>query len=174
MSLPYRILTVCLGNICRSPMSEYMLRAAFDEAGLGDEVEVTSAGTSAEEAGNRMDRRAVAALRRNGVPDLGWSSHRARRFDSRWFDDVDLVLANDLVHDQTLRKLARRADPSGEYDTKVRLLRSFDPEAMERGDLRMADPWYGDDSDFDITFEQIQAATPGVVEFVREELARRR
>lgn len=153
-------------------MTEYILRAEFEEAGLGDVVEVTSAGTSAEELGNRIDRRAAAALARNGVPDLGWSSHRARRFDSLWFDDIDLVLANDLVHDDILRKLASKADPTGGYDVKVRLLRSFDPEAMEHGDLRMADPWYGDDADFDITYEQIRAAVPGVVEFVRAELAR--
>lgn len=151
-------------------MTEYMLRAAFDDAGLGDVVEVTSAGTSAEELGNGMDRRARAALARNGVPDLGWSAHRARRFDSAWFEDVDLVLANDVVHDDILRKLASRADPTGGYDAKVRLLRSFDDEAMEHGDLRMADPWYGDDSDFDLTYEQIRAAIPGVVEFVRDEL----
>lgn len=155
-------------------MTEFVLRAAFEEAGLGDAVEVSSAGTSAEESGNRMDRRAAAALARNGVPDLGWSSHRARRFDSRWFDDVDLVIANDTVHDDTLRRLASRADPSGGFDEKVRLLRTFDPEAMERGDLRMADPWYGDESDFDVTYSQIEGAVPGVVEFVREELRRRR
>ena len=151
-------------------MTEFMLRAAFDEAGLGDVVEVTSAGTSAEEQGNRMDPRAAAALARNGVPDQGWSAHRARRFDSGWFEEVDLVLANDTVHDDILRKLASRADPTGGYDTKVRLLRSFDDEAMERGDLRMADPWYGDDADFDLTYQQIRGAIPGVVEFVRDEL----
>ena len=155
-------------------MTEYVLRAALDEAGLGDEVEVTSAGTSAEELGNAMDSRASAALARNGVPDLGWSEHRARRFDSGWFGDVDLVLANDLVHDDILRKLASKADPTGGYDVKVRLLRSFDPEAVEGGDLRMADPWYGDDADFDTTYEQIRAAVPGVVDFVREELAESR
>lgn len=167
MSAPYRVLTVCLGNICRSPMAEFMLRAAFEAEGLSEQVEVTSCGTSAEERGNPMDRRAAQTLRDHGVPDLGWSAHRARRFDSDMFEQADLILAADHVHDETLR---RRAGGDPEYLDKIRMLRSFDPESAESGDLGMADPWYGGGSDFDLTYSQIERAVPGIVEYVRRQL----
>lgn len=148
-------------------MAEFMLRAAFDEAGLADRVEVTSCGTSAEERGNPMDRRAVATLRSHGVPDMGWSAHRARRFDEEMFEEADLILAADHVHDRTLR---RWAGGNAEYEDKIRMLRSFDPESVEADDLGMADPWYGGGSDFDLTFSQVEKAIPGIVEYVRAQL----
>lgn len=163
----YRICVVCHGNICRSPMAEYLLRVAFAEAGLGDQVRIDSAGTSAEEFGNRMDYRAEAALRRSGTPDLGWSGHRARQFNRGWFDQLDLVLAADLDHQRRLLALA--ATP--EQQAKVRLVRSFDPRSVAAGTLRMADPWYGTDTDFDTTLAEITAAVPGIVSHVQAQLA---
>lgn len=164
---PFRILTVCWGNICRSPMAEFALREAFEEAGLGDAVHVSSAGTSAEELGNAMDRRAIAALTRNGVQDTGFRAHRARRFTADWFARFDLILAADYVHERILRELA----PTAADQARVRLLRSFDPEAVAAGDLGMADPWYGGEADFDLTFAQVAAAISGVVDYVRAQLA---
>jgi protein-tyrosine phosphatase len=106
---PYRVCVVCWGNICRSPMGEYLLREAFADAGLADRVVVDSAGTSAEELGNGMHPRTAGVMRRNGHPDTGWSSHRARRFDASWFDRYDLVLPVDHIHVDRLRDLARDA-----------------------------------------------------------------
>ncbi len=163
---PYRVTVVCHGNICRSPMAEYVLREAFEDAGLGDRVEVDSAGTSTEEAGNPMHRRTRAALQRHGHRDLGWDRHRARQFQRDWFDDVDLVLAADHQHADRLRRLARDDDQAG----RVRMLRSFDPESVAADDLGMDDPWYGTDPDYDRTHEEIEAAVPGIVEHVRRAL----
>src|ERR671910_268062 len=92
---PYRITVVCWGNICRSPMAEYLLREALERAGLGDRVVVDSAGTSSEELGSGMHPRTAAVMRRNGHVDSGWSEHMARAFDPAWFDEVDLVLPFD-------------------------------------------------------------------------------
>lgn len=164
---PFRVTVVCWGNICRSPMAEFVLRQAFDEAGLGDRVVVDSAGTSTEELGRPMDPRTIAAMRRHGVTDSGFAGKRAIQFHAHSFDDSDLVLAADHVHDDILRRRAR-----GPRDTaKIHLFRSFDPQAVATGHLGMDDPWYGDDEDFDITHAEIVAAVPGIVEHVRTRLA---
>ena len=166
MSHPFRITVVCWGNICRSPMAEFVLRQQFEDAGLGARVEISSAGTSTEELGRPMDRRTIAVMERNQVRDSGFRDKRAIQFHSDSFDDADLVLAADHIHERILGERAR----SGEDHAKVRMLRSFDPAALEAGTLAMDDPWYGDDEDFDITYAEIVAAAPGIVEFVRQEL----
>ncbi|WP_035938968.1 low molecular weight protein-tyrosine-phosphatase [Knoellia aerolata] len=158
----YRIVVVCTGNICRSPMGEWLLREALDSAGLGDRVEVSSAGTSAQQSGNPMDPRTIAVMRRGGHIDAGWDRHRARHFDSGEFADLDLVLAADRGHERALLRLA----PTETDRAKVRLLRSFDP-GTAADDLDMADPWWGDDDAFERTHAEVRAAVPGVVEHVR-------
>ncbi len=166
---PYRVTVVCWGNICRSPMGEYLLREAFEEAGLGDRVVVDSAGTSDEETGNGMHPRTAAVMRRNGHDDTGWSAHRARRFEPSWFREADLVLPVDHVHVDRLLAMA-----SGDADRdKVRLFRSFDPTAVADGELGMDDPWYGTDPAYDQTYAEVSAAVPGIVEHVRAELESR-
>lgn len=166
---PYRVTVVCWGNICRSPMGEFLLREAFEDAGLGDQVVVASAGTSAEETGNGMHPRTAAVLKRNGHPDTGFAEHRARRFDASWFDHADLVLPTDHIHVDRLEQLAR-----DERDIeKVRLFRSFDPDAVASGELGMEDPWYGTDPAYDQTYTEIRAAVPGIVDHVRAQLNRR-
>lgn len=145
-------------------MAEYLLREAFDDAGLGDAVEVSSAGTSAEELGNPIDPRTADALERHGHADLGWEEHRARRFDGSWFADLDLVLAADAWHERTLHRLA----PTDADRDKVAMLRSFDADA---DDLGMDDPWYGGRAGFDRTHDEIVGAVPGIVDHVRAALA---
>lgn len=163
---PYRIVVVCWGNICRSPMAEFVLRQQLEDAGLGDRVVVSSAGTSTEELGRPLDRRTIAVMERNSVRDSGFSTKRAIQFSSDSFDEVDLVLAADHVHDRILRDRAR----TDEDRDKIHLLRSFDPAAVAAGTLGMDDPWYGVDDDFDITYAEIVAAAPGIIEHVRSEL----
>lgn len=162
---PYRVTVMCTGNICRSPMAEWLLREAFEQAGLGDQVVVDSAGTTAWEKGNPADPRTIAAMHRHGHTG-DYSGHRARVFDKRWFDEVDLVLAADHGHYTVLRRLAGdRAAKDG-----IRMIRAFDPAGLKGDDLAIDDPWYGDDSDFDRTYEEISAAVDGIVEHVRGQL----
>lgn len=166
---PYRITVVCWGNICRSPMAQFMIRDAVAEAGLADRVVVDSAGTSAEEEGNGMHPRTAAVLRRNGHDERGWSDHRARRFEPEWFDRSDLVLAADHVHVRMLERLARDdADRA-----KVRLVRSFAPDAIAAGELGMDDPWYGTDPAYDQTYAEVTGALSGILDHARTTLARR-
>lgn len=163
---PYRISVVCWGNICRSPMGEFMLRDAIEDTGLADRVVIDSLGTSAEELGNPMDRRTRSVLSRKGVRDTGFAAHRARRFKPEHFDEADLVLAADHVHERILRERARDDDDAA----KIHLFRSFDPDAVAADHLAMDDPWYGNDASFDQTYDEIEAALPGIVEHVRREL----
>ncbi|NVM93614.1 low molecular weight protein-tyrosine-phosphatase [Arthrobacter wenxiniae] len=156
MSNPYRIITVCTGNICRSPMAQFMLARAAEAAGL--DVVVDSAGTTAWEVGNAMDPRAAAALARHGVAA---DPHQARSFDPAWFAERDLILALDTDHFDALHALA----PTPEAAAKVGMLRSFDPAVAQapRSAQGIYDPWYGDRSDFEASWAMIHAAIPGIL-----------
>jgi protein-tyrosine phosphatase len=161
----YRICVVCTGNICRSPMLEFLLREALDDAGLADRVSVDSAGVSAEEAGNRADSRTLAVLARQGHDDWGGRAHRARRIERSWLDERDLVLAADAGHLWALHRLA-----GDRHTDHIRLIRSFDPDAVAAGDLDVDDPWYGSTAAFDRTYAELRAAVPGILAHVRAAL----
>ncbi len=148
---PYTVMVVCTGNICRSPMAEIVLRERFAAAGLADRVVVDSSGTSDEEHGNPVDRRARSVLEAHGYPT--GEGHRARQVQAG--DQRDLVLAMTNAHARALRRLG----------IEPLLFRSFDPDAV--GDLDVADPWYGGRQDFEDCLAQIEAAADGIVEHVR-------
>ncbi|WP_368497917.1 low molecular weight protein-tyrosine-phosphatase [Herbiconiux sp. A18JL235] len=143
----FRISMVCTGNICRSPMAEVVMRDLVDQAGLGDRVVVSSAGTGEWHVGEHADPRTVAALRARGYDG---SLHRARQFDPSWFDRLDLVVALDRSHERVLRSWAR----SEEDRQKVRLLLSFDPEYAGRSDV--PDPYYSDSAMFDSVLAMVE------------------
>ena len=156
--MTYRILTVCTGNICRSPLAEYALREAVAASDLAGQVEVASAGTTGWEGGNPIDPRAGALLREHGIDP---SAHRARRMDPQELREADLVLALDHDHVGPIR------DVLGEERTAttLRMVRDFAPEPVE--DTGIRDPWYGDESDFELAWEQITEAVDGILDHVR-------
>ena len=166
MSQPFRVMTVCTGNICRSPLAEVVLRARFERAGLGDLVVVDSGGTSSEELGNPIDPRAVKALE-----DAGYAApvREAHQVTSRDIAARDLLLPMTSRHAEHLRRRAA----TGADAAKVRMYRSFDPAAPVGGaerDLDVADPWLGGAEDFRFTVEQVEAAADGIVAHVRARL----
>lgn len=160
MTEPYRIVTVCTGNICRSPMAERMIQAACTAAGVN--VEVDSAGITEWEVGNPIDPRAAATLAEHNIPAAG---HTARVFEPSWFHERDLIMALDTDHLEHLQAAA----PDSETRAKVRMLRSFDPAAknLATEEQGIADPWFGDAADFAETWDQIEAALNGIVAHVR-------
>jgi protein-tyrosine phosphatase len=157
----FKIITVCTGNICRSPMAEYMLRGTFEEAGLADEVEITSGGTTSWETGEPIDPRAGAELRELGYDPSG---HRARQITPEELDEADLVLALDHDHVGPIERIGGQG-----ISGRLHMLREFDPEHPD--DLGIRDPWYGDSSDFEDTARKIDAAAHGIVDHVRDRLA---
>jgi protein-tyrosine phosphatase len=165
MSSPFRIITVCTGNICRSPMAELLLTHAFKDAGLADDVVVDSAGTTSWEVGRPIDERAAHKLGLHGITS---TNHRARQFEPGWYRDRDLILALDLDHYEQLRRDA--PDPAAR--SKVHLLREFDPASAGRPveELGIYDPWFGDAADFNASWELMHPAVDGIVAFVRRQL----
>ncbi len=155
--MTYRICFVCTGNICRSPMAEAVMRQLVEDAGLSDRVQVDSAGTDDWHVGDGADRRAVSTLRTAGYDG---SAHRARVFDRRWFGERDLVVALDRGHLSELHAMTRDAS---ERD-KVALLRSFAEGADDRGDLDVADPYYGGDDEFATVLAQVEQACRGILD----------
>ena len=159
--MTYRILTVCTGNICRSPMAEYALRTALDQAGLRDRAEVASVGTTGWEVGNPIDPRAGALLRRHGIDA---DDHRARQMDDQELRSADLVLALDHDHVGPLRRVLG----TEQADTTVKMVRDFASVPVQ--DTGIRDPWYGDESDFETTWEQIVESLDGIIDHVSAQL----
>jgi protein-tyrosine phosphatase len=157
----YRIITVCTGNICRSPMAELILAEAA-AAELLTGVEVDSAGITAYEAGRPIDPRAGRTLAAHNISSR---LHIAREWRPEWFQSRELILALDVDHYGWLRQAA----PDRASVAKIRMLRSFDPavEGADPLDQGIEDPWYGGHADFDATWELIQAAVPGILAHVR-------
>ncbi|GAA3042563.1 low molecular weight protein-tyrosine-phosphatase [Streptomyces glomeratus] len=158
--MTYRVCFVCTGNICRSPMAESVFRAHVTEAGLDELVEVDSAGTGGWHEGDAADPRTAAVLEENGYGSV----HTARQFQPSWFSGLDLVIALDSGHLKALRRLA----PTPKDAAKVRLLRSYDPAAD--GDLDVPDPYYGGVDGFEECLEMVEAASPGLLAAVREQV----
>jgi protein-tyrosine phosphatase len=154
-----RLLFVCLGNICRSPTAEGVMRALVTREGLAEQIELDSAGTGAWHVGSPPDRRASQAAMSRGIALEG----AARQVRVQDFHDFDVLVAMDR---ENLRELRRQA--SGEEErAKVRLLREFDPASVSSGELDVPDPYYGGGDGFERVFELVHAACEGLLEQIR-------
>jgi protein-tyrosine phosphatase len=153
---PYRVCLVCLGNICRSPMAETVLRAKLAAAGLAREpapaVVVDSAGTGDWHVGDAMDPAARAALASRGHDG---SAHRARQFQPSWLPRRDLILAMDARNLGDLRRMANGKDAG-----RIRL---FSEVGGLSGTRDIPDPWGGGPDEFGHVLDLLGAAAPVIV-----------
>jgi protein-tyrosine phosphatase len=149
---------VCLGNICRSPTAEGVMRGLVEDAGLADRVVLDSAGTGAYHVGELPDPRTRQAAKQRGYI----LEHRAWQFTAKDFARFDLVLAMDEQNLRHLRSLAR----GQAHD--IRLFRSFDATAGEGAEV--PDPWYGGDEGFHEVLDQCERACEGLLDHVRARL----
>ena len=145
------VLAVCLGNICRSPAAEAAIIEATAAAGV--DIEVDSAGTGAYHVGERPDRRM-----REAGSDVGLHINgSARQFEPADFDRFDLIVVMDRSN---LRDVLGQA-PDEDAAARVRLFRSFDPDA---DDLEVPDPYYGGPDGFRDVIAMVRRAAAGLVE----------
>ena len=147
-----RVLFVCLGNICRSPTADAVLRLRVQERGLGERIRVDSCGTAGWHVGKPPDPRSVAAARERGY-DL--SPLRARQLCWEDYFDFDYMLAMDESNLEVLRREAPL-----DYAGHIGLLLDFAPQAPER---EVPDPYYGDGGGFVRVLELMEAASEGLL-----------
>jgi low molecular weight protein-tyrosine phosphatase len=164
---PTRVVFVCTGNICRSPMAEVVLRALAagvvlaDGSKLGDRVVVSSAGTTSWHEGEPMNPRARSVLEARGYTDHG---HVAQAFETAWLESTDLVVCLDRGHRQTLAGLGRAAVGDDRYEARLVLLRSFDERAG--GSVDVPDPYNGDEIEFEDCLDMVEAGCRGLTEYL--------
>ena len=142
-----KILMVCLGNICRSPLAEGILQSK-----VGDNHLIDSAGTGDWHVGEQPDRRSVAVAKKHGV-DI--SDQRAMHFNTIFFEEFDLIFAMDKQNSIDLQKLARNE----EERNKVKLILK-DGSGVAHN---VPDPYYDGDEAFEHVYQLLDDATNGII-----------
>lgn len=147
---------VCLGNICRSPLAEGILRDKVAKEGL--DVVVDSAGTAAYHIDEAPDPRSIGVGRKNGI---NISDLRGRQFVEADFDEFDKIYVMDHSNRDNVKALSRSADD----DNKVELLLN---ESNPGTDDEVPDPYFGGDRGFDNVYEMLDAATDTIIQKIKD------
>ncbi|MBK1990475.1 low molecular weight phosphotyrosine protein phosphatase [Sphaerospermopsis aphanizomenoides BCCUSP55] len=154
--MAYKLLFVCLGNICRSPSAENIMNHLISQAGLSDSIYCDSAGTSSYHIGSPPDRRmSAAAMSRLGIKLCG----QARQFQTSDFQEFDLILAMDKDNYQDILAV----DRSGQYHHKVRLMCDFCTKHTLK---EVPDPYYGGTEGFNQVIDLLLDACEGLLHYV--------
>ena len=151
-----KILFVCHGNICRSPMAEFVMKDMVKRAGLEKEFEISSAATSAEELGNGVYPPARAKLREHGIDCSGKTARRITKAD---YEDFDLIIGMDAAN---MRNMERLFGEDGEG--KLHMLLDY----AGRDGQSVADPWYT--GDFEATWQDVFSGCMGLLSQLCEEI----
>lgn len=148
-----KILFVCHGNICRSPMAEMILKDMVEKAGIADKFEIASAATSTEELGNPVYPPARAELTRRGIK---CERRSARQIEKRDYSDFDLLIGMDGANVRNMNRLL-----GGDPDGKIHKLMEYAGSAKD-----VADPWYS--GRFDAAYYDIHAGCQGLFDLLVE------
>ena len=155
LSMTTKILFVCLGNICRSPLAEGVFNHLAAQAGRAAEFEVDSCGTGGWHAGELPDPRSRAVAQKHGLT----LSHRARQFERSDFNNFDFIIAMDQSNKSDLLSFSNLKP---EQAAKVKLLREWDSQA--NGDLDVPDPYYGGPEGFEVMYQMIERSAKKLLE----------
>jgi protein-tyrosine phosphatase len=147
-----KILFICHGNICRSPMAEFVMKRLVTEAGLSEQFEIASAATSTEEIGNPVYPPARRKLAEHGIACAGKTARQITRADYKHYDYVIAMDHNNL---RNLRRLL-----GDDTEGKISLLMDY---TSRPGDV--ADPWYT--GDFEATWRDVIEGCSGLLERIR-------
>ncbi len=150
------MLFVCYGNICRSPMAEYVFRDMVEREGLSGTISCASCGTSAEHLGQGPDPRTAAVLAEYGISCAG---KKARRLLSSDFSEYDYIIAMDRHNLEYIRAMS-----PGDGFSRIALLMSF------AGGRDVADPWYT--GDFERTYSDVKKGCEGLLSRIKQEMMR--
>lgn len=145
-----KILFICHGNICRSPMAEFVMKDLVAKAGLESQFHIESAATSTEEIGNPVHPLARQKLREHGIDCSGKTARQLTRADGEKFD---LLIGMDSANLRNMRRIC------GDSEEKIHLLLDF---TQRPGDV--ADPWYT--GDFDATWRDVLEGCRGLMEYL--------
>jgi protein-tyrosine phosphatase len=143
-------------------MAHVVLEQRLADAGLDDQVFVTSAGTGGWHTGEPMDQRAAAVLSSAGYDP---SRHRARRFTMDWYGENDLILAMDASNLADMSELS----PDVTSLHKLQMFRDFDPDATER-DNEVPDPWYGGPDGFRHVLAMVERTVDSLIDDLRQRI----
>lgn len=157
-----RVLFVCMGNICRSPMAEGVFQRLLEQHGLADQVLVDSAGTHAYHLGQSPDSRAILTAQARGIDISGL---RARQAEPKDFDEFDLILVMDEHNYDTL--LFTGAE---RHRSKLKYLLDYAPHL---GTRNLPDPYYGGEIGFEQVMDMIEDACEGLLRHLQDQLLQR-
>lgn len=153
--MSYKLLFVCLGNICRSPSAENIMNHLIGKSDLADKIICDSAGTSAYHIGSAPDRRMTAAAKKRNIVLEG----RARKFLVSDFEEFDLILAMDKENYRDIIYL----DPQEKYRDKVQMMCSF---TTNYDNKEVPDPYYGGEAGFDYVIDLLLDSCDGLLKYV--------
>ena len=149
-----KVMFICLGNICRSPMAEFIFKDLVRKEGLDKNFEISSAGTSAEEEGNPVYPPARSELERHGISCAG---KRAKKYEPSDYANADYILPMEARHVRSILRIS--GDPAG----KVHRLADFTPNPHD-----IADPWYT--RDFPTAYKDIYQGCAAFLEYLKKTL----
>ena len=152
-----KILMVCLGNICRSPMAQGILEKKVADAGLQDQITVDSAGTSDYHIGDPPDLRAVEKSR---AYDIDISHYRGRQFEKDDFDEFDRIFAMDFSNYENILRLSRDTADS----QKVEMILNLN---NPNSNMSVPDPYYGGEEGFENVYQLLDAACDQLMEQIQ-------
>ncbi|HKL14849.1 MAG TPA: low molecular weight protein-tyrosine-phosphatase [Balneolaceae bacterium] len=158
---PFKIVFVCLGNICRSPTAEGIFQHLVNERGLDPYFYVDSAGTSAYHIGEPANSKSQKLANEHGVE----LRSRARQFEKNDLEEFDLIVAMDRENLANIKSL----DGSKDYEEKIVLLRDFDPNP---GDGEVPDPYFGGMDGFKNVFDIVKRSSEALLDELEEKVSR--